>query len=78
MNQWLLKALRTRRRQLAETETTLEKRAERLMVAAMNRPTVSLTAEMDFLLTAASLTWTRRRKEWILRLIRRLEKKPTR
>jgi len=71
MHPRLEQALRNRRRALTEWETTLEKKAHRLLLAAMNRPTVSVPAEMEFLLTATSLMLTRWQKRVIQRFLSR-------
>ena len=71
-------ALTSRRRTLTERETALEKKGHKLMMAAMLRPTVSPVAEMEFLLTAASLSWIRLQKRWILRQLQSPRKPKTR
>lgn len=69
MNQRLRQMLQIRRRTLTDRETALEKKGFKLMMEAMHRPTVSLTAETEFLLMAISLQWLRLQKRWLQRLL---------
>lgn len=73
MDKWLLRVLREKRRLWTAQETQLEARGNRLLLEAMKRPTVSLTAETEFLMMALSLALTRRKKAMAQKLVRRLE-----
>lgn len=65
----LRQALTAYRRALTEKETLLEKRAHRELLAAMNRPTVTLRMETEFLVTGMLLQLTRMQKRLLQRLL---------
>ena len=63
--------LASRRTALTERETALEKKAHQLLLAAMNRPTVTVRGETEFLLTGLGLMLIRLQKRLLQRLLQR-------
>ena len=70
MHPQVRRALTTAHKALVIREARLEKQGFKLLTAAMNRPKATIRAEIQFILLAISLSWTRKASQFLRNRLR--------